>query len=239
MEHTMAVLESELYAPLKTHLEYIGFEVKAEVGKCDIVALRNNIMIAVEMKLSFGLPVIYQALERLSACDLVYVATGVPDGRKARSNWDKQVPYAERLCKMLGVGLIEVRDGIVTTLVDPETYAPKKSPKLRNRLLSEFTRRSGDHNIGGTTKRPRVTAYREDCLKLARFLSKGDTLKVSTIRKGTGLEKSAGMLRSNVYGWFDKKCRGEYVISSSGIDALFLYADVIATQVKKESHQPA
>ncbi len=54
-------------------------------------------MIEVELKLNFGLPVLYQALQRLPSVDLVYVAVAVPDGRRTRANRDAQAPDTVRL----------------------------------------------------------------------------------------------------------------------------------------------
>jgi len=59
------VRESDLYAPVKAHLEALGYVARAEVGKCDIVGINGDIIIGVELKLTFGLPVLYQALQRL------------------------------------------------------------------------------------------------------------------------------------------------------------------------------
>ena len=227
-------LEADLYPPLKEFLESKGFTVRAEVGKCDIVAVRRerdgDLMVAVEMKVAFGLPVIYQALERLPGVDMVYVAVGVPEGRKARGNWDGLVPKAERLCRMLGIGMLSVRNGLVVVHVDPGPYQPRKVPKSREKLLGEFSRRSGDHNVGGTTKRPRVTAYREDALRCAGMLSGRGALRPAALRDALELPKVASLLRTNVYGWFDRKGPGLYAISPAGEEALVQYADVVATQ---------
>ena len=111
--------ESDLYAPVKCHLEALGYTVRGEVGRCDVVGVSGDSMVAVELKLAFGLPVLYQALQRLPSVDLVYVAVAVPEGRTARRNWDAQVPDAVRLCRMLGVGLLSVRDGNVVVHADP------------------------------------------------------------------------------------------------------------------------
>ncbi len=230
----MATLrESDLYAPVKSYLEALGFAVRGEVCKCDAVGVLGDLAIAVELKLTFGLPVLYQALQLLSAVDHVYVAVAVPDGRKARANWDASVPNAVRLCKMLGVGLIAVRDGLVSTLSDPLPYQPKKSSKARKKVLGEFSGRSGDHNVGGTTRRPRVTSYREKALKCADSLKLGESRAPAFVRDATGVEKAATILRGNVYGWFEKESRGLYRLTSSGADALITYSDVLAAQANR------
>lgn len=223
--------ESDLYVPVKQHLEALGYVVRGEVGKCDIVGVNGDMMVAVELKLGFGLPVLYQGLQRLPAVDLVYVGVGVPEGRLARRNWDAGVPNAVRLCRMLGFGLLSVRDGNVVVHVDPGAYQPRKQAKSRARLLSEFVRRSGDHNVGGTTKRPRVTAYREDALACASVLVRQGSMKGSAVRDATGVTKASAILRDDVYGWFHKVGRGTYDIGPTGRAALDVYADVVAARV--------
>jgi hypothetical protein len=223
--------ESDLYGPVKRHLEALGYTVRGEVGKCDVVGVSGDSMIAVELKLAFGLPVLYQALRRLPSVDLAYVAVAVPEGRKARGNWDAALPDAVRLCRMLGVGLLSVRSGGVAVHADPAPYQPRKQPKLRARLLNEFVRRSGDHNLGGTNKRPRVTAYREDALACASVLARQGPMKGAAVCGATGVPKASAILRDDVYGWFAKVARGTYGISSAGRNALEQYSDVLATRL--------
>jgi hypothetical protein len=219
--------ESDLYAPVKGFLEALGYTVRGEVGRCDIVGVLDDAMIAVELKLGFGLPVLYQALRRLPSVDLVYVGVGVPEGRIARRNWDAQVPDAVRLCRMLGVGLLSVRGGRVVVHADPGPYQPRKRAAQRARLLGEFVRRTGDHNVGGTTKRARVTAYREEALACARVLAGGGAMRGSAVRDAAGVVRAGVVLRDNVYGWFERVERGVYGISDKGREALEVYADVV------------
>lgn len=222
--------ESDLYAPVKQHLEALGYTVRGEVGRCDIVGVSGDAIVAVELKLGFGLPVLYQALRRLPSVDLVYIAVAVAEGQVARRNWDAQVQDALRLCRMLGIGLLSVRDARVVVHADPVPYQPRKQAKLRARLLSEFVRRTGDHNVGGTTKRPRVTAYREDALACASLLGRDGGTRGSAVRDATGVPKASIILRDNVYGWFTKVGRGTYDLSPLGRSALEQYADVLAAR---------
>jgi hypothetical protein len=222
--------ESDLYVPVKRHLEVLGYTVRGEVGTCDVVGVSGDSIVAVELKLTYGLPVLYQALRRLPTVDLVYVGVAVPEGRRARGNWDAGVSDAVRLCRMLGLGFFSVRDGNVMVHADPTPYHPRKQPKLRARLLSEFVRRSGDHNVGGTNRRPRVTAYREDALACASVLARGGAMKGAAVRDATGVLKAGRILRDDVYGWFLKVARGTYDIAPAGRTALEQYADVLASR---------
>nr|WP_294528751.1 DUF2161 family putative PD-(D/E)XK-type phosphodiesterase [uncultured Rhodopila sp.] len=222
--------ESDLYAPVKHHLESLGYTVRGEIGRCDMLAISQETMLAVELKLSFGLPVLYQALQRLPSVDLVYIAVAVPEGRTARRNWDARVPDAVRLCRMLGIGLLSVRNGAIVAHADPGPYQPRKQLRQRTKLLSEFARRSGDHNIGGTTRRPRMTAYREDALACASLLATSGALQAAAVRDATGIATAGAVLRNNVYGWFEKIARGTYVLTPTGQAALEQYADVVAAR---------
>ncbi len=233
--------EADLYPPVKAYLEGLGYGVRAEVGKCDAVGLRadegGETLIAVELKLVFGLSVLYQALDRLSAVDFVYVAVDVPEGKIARRNWDNNLADATRLCRMLGVGFLSVRDGAVVVHCDPTAYEPRKQPRRRARLLGEFGGRTGDHNVGGTTKRPRISAYREGCLRIAALLAETGTITPAGAKAATNVAKASTMLLRDVYGWFENVSRGVYRLRPAGRDALATYAEVVA--LHREQALPA
>lgn len=224
------MLEADLYAPVKAHLEAAGYTVRGEVGHCDILAFDGETLLAVELKRGFGLPVLYQALRRCMAVDLAYVAVGVPEGRKARQGWDANLSETTRLCRMLGLGLLSVRNGRVVVDADPGPFQPRQFKSRRGRLLGEFQRRSGDHNIGGTTRQPRMTAYREDALRCARVLAEAGVMRPAALRDASGVAKVALMLRRNVYGWFEKRAPAQYGLTAAGHAALGQHADVIAAQ---------
>jgi hypothetical protein len=134
---------------------------------------------------------------------------------------------------LLGIGLLSVRDGLVVVHCDPGVYQPRKQPKMRARLLSEFTRRSGDYNVGGTTKRPRVTAYREEALRCAHELAVTGATSPARLRDATSIPKASGILSGNVYGWFKRIEHGVYDVTPEGRAALALYADVVQAQLAR------
>lgn len=71
------LLESSLYLPVKRFLEKLGFEVKGEICGCDLVALRDGEPTAVvigELKLSFTLDLVLQAVDRFPVCDEIWLA---------------------------------------------------------------------------------------------------------------------------------------------------------------------
>lgn len=225
--------ETDLYGPVKRHLEALGYVVRGEVGHCDVLGVSGDCMVAVELKLTYGLPVLYQALRREASVDLVYVAVAVPEGRRARANWDAQLPDAVRLCRRLAVGLLSVRDGALVVHADPTPYRPRRKLKSRARLLSEFMRRTGDHNLGGSAKLPRMTAYREEALACAAVLASQGALKAAAVRQASGVAKAGNVLRDNVYGWFEKVARGIYTVAPAGRAALERYAGVLAARIDR------
>lgn len=229
------IRECDLYPPVKAHLESLGYTVRGEVGKCDAVGHDGSVLIAVELKLLLGLAVFYQALERLPYVDFVYVAVAVPDGRKARSNWDASARNAVRMCRMLGLGFLSVRDGVLRVHCDPGRYVPRSQPRKRARLLGEFNGRSGDFNSGGSTRRPRVTAYRERALLCARALAAAGPCSPAVLRRSTGVQDAGAILLDDVYGWFARVARGVYSVNEAGIQALATYADVLAARVRAGS----
>jgi len=220
--------ETELYAPVKAFLESQGYEVKAEVDGADVVARRGKEPpLVVELKTGFSLDLVLQGIRRQGAADLVYLA--VPSVRQS----GKRRRDLLGLCRRLGLGLIAVHldrptAAQVEVLLDPETYRPRPRPKARARLLREFQRRVGDPNTGGATRRPIVTAYRQDALRLALLLRRRGPSKAATVGAEAGVAAAGRMLRTDHYGWFERIARGVYRLTPKGEAALDLYADTLA-----------
>jgi hypothetical protein len=216
-----AIKETDLYPPVKRFLEKQGFEVKAEVGRCDVMAVRGSEpLVIVELKTGFTMSLVYQAIDRLALTDHVYVAFPLP----ARGISSDEM----KLCRRLGLGLLAVRDGWVEPYLDPVPYVPRKQKARAGRLLKEFHNRVSDANVGGSTRRPLMTAYRQDALRCASYLDSNGPARVCDVAAATKVERAAAIFRSNVYGWFEKVERGVYVATASGRQALSDHREVIA-----------
>ena len=213
--------ESDLYPPVKRFLELQGYEVKGEVGDCDVFAVRGDEdPVVVELKLNFTLDVVLQAVDRLSVAPSVYV--GIPKPRRLPR---KRRARIIKLVKMLGLGLLIVdpalETGAVDVLVDPCEYKPRKSSQRRGRLLGEFLHRVGDPNLGGSAKRKGVmTAYRQRALAIGRFLEKSGPTKASAVAESLQEPKARDILYRDVYGWFERTSVGVYCLSPRGAEEL-------------------
>jgi hypothetical protein len=210
-------LETALYLPVKRFLEKLGFSVKGEVGGCDIVALKGDdppIMVICELKQAYNLELLLQAVDRAGACDEVWIAAKLSVRGKGR---ESDARY-RNLCRRLGFGMLAVTGaGTVEVIVAPPTAAPRRNPKKRSRLVREHQRRKGDPALGGSTRAPIMTAYRQQALACAAVLAGGPT-RVRDLRPG--VPDAPKILLHNVYGWFDRVERGVYALTDSGRAAL-------------------
>ncbi len=212
------VKETDLYPPIKAYLEAQGYEVKAEVGPADVVAIRGEEgPVIVEMKTRFSLALFHQGVARLAISDVVYLAVPRQSGRAAWRALQENVKLARRL----GLGLMTVRlkDGFVEVHCDPGPYAPRGSKVRKERLLREFAKRQGDPNMGGT-RGAIVTAYRQDALSCAIHLVATGPCKGAVVKHATGVERATTIMRDNHYGWFEKVETGIYAVTEAGRGAV-------------------
>ena len=210
-------MESQLYLPVKRFLERLGFEVKGEICGCDLVALRDGEPVAVvigELKLTFTLDLVLQAVDRTCACDEIWLAVRASRRGRGRET-DARV---RKLCRFLGFGLLAVSAaGKVEVLVEPMPWRPRRDAKRRSKIIDEHRRRQGDPVAGGSTRQPIMTAYRQQALACAAQLAKGDA-QLRHLR--SDVPDAAKILQRNVYGWFIRIERGVYALTDSGKAAL-------------------
>lgn len=210
-------METALYLPIKGFLEAAGYSVKGEIAGCDLVGLSPEeppVVVICELKLSFNLELILQAVDRAAASDEVWIAARVSAKGKGRESDGRY----RNLCRRLGFGMLSVADnGTVDVIVSPQALIPRKNPRKRSRLVTEHKKRKGDPAIGGSTRSPIMTAYRQQALACAAALQAGPLrprdLKVIT-------PSAATILRGNVYGWFERIDHGIYGLTATGAEAL-------------------
>ena len=122
-------METALYLPVKRFLEKLGFTVKGEVGGCDLVALSGDdppIVVIGELKLTFNLELILQAVDRAGACDEVWLAARLSARGKGR---ESDARY-RNLCRRLGFGMLAVTNtGDVEVIVQPADDGPSPQPE--------------------------------------------------------------------------------------------------------------
>ena len=210
-------METSLYLPVKRFLENLGFAVKGEIGGCDLVGLKGDdppVVVICELKLSFNLELLMQAVDRAGACDEVWLAAKLSARGKGREN---DARY-RNLCRRLGFGMLAVTTGgDVEVIVRPPTTAARRNPKKRSRLVSEHQRRKGDPVLGGSTRAPIMTAYRQQALACAFAMTDGPR-RVRDLKPE--IPDAPKILQGNVYGWFDRAERGVYVLTEAGHAAL-------------------
>jgi hypothetical protein len=227
--------ETDLYQPVKAFLEGQGYSVKSEISNCDVVGVRGeDELVIVELKTALTLPLVLQGIRRQTATDHVYLAFATLPERSGGSVWRRHHRDVLKLCRMLGLGLITVRIGEdgpseIEVHLDPEPYQPRKNKRRRGMLLREFHRRVGDPNQGGSSRRPIVTAYRQDALRCAAFLDRAGPTRAATVKVETGVSRAPQILQKDHYGWFHRVERGIYVLTPNGARALESYADIVAT----------
>ena len=212
---TRAGRETSLYAPVKRYLEGLGFEAKGEICGCDVVALQGGVspvVVVCELKLAFNLELLLQGVDRSAACDEIWLAV------RASTRGHMRDPRVRKLCRLLGFGLIGVSAiGQVEILVEPGPWRPRRNARERSRLVSEHQRRRGDPALGGSSKSPIMTAYRQQALACAASLVVGPrrTRDLKLI-----VPDAPKILLNNVYGWFVRVERGVYGLTEEGRAAL-------------------
>jgi hypothetical protein len=130
-------METSLYLPVKAFLEAAGFSVKGEIGGCDLVGLSGDdppVVVVCELKLTFNLELILQAVDRAAVSDEVWIAARISAKGKGREA-DKR--YRD-LCRRLGIGMLGVSDlGDVSIIVASVSPMPRTNAKRRSRLVRE------------------------------------------------------------------------------------------------------
>jgi hypothetical protein len=204
--------ETELYPPLKTYLEAMGYTVHAEVNGVDVMARRESELVIVEMKTAFNLQLVYQLIERLKITEHVYAF--IPLGPGGR--WPKSYKRMCGLLKRLHCGLLTLDNktrSTVTLEFTPAPFQRRKNYARRKQLLREADGRILDLNQAGCTKEILFTAYKEKALRVALFLLENGASSPAAVREALDIESAGEILLRNHMRWFERIRRGVYTVT--------------------------
>lgn len=224
--------EVDLYDPVKTYFTKLGYAVYGEVKDCDVVAIKDESLVIVELKLTMNITLLMQAAKRQRVTEEVFIAVPRPNYSLRSRKW-QDLCY---LIRRLALGLILVSfdgdEGHAEVVIQPSSFDRKKSmglsKKRRANLIKETEGRSGDYNIGGSRQTEIISAYKETCIFIACCLQKWGPLSPKMLREiGTG-EKTSSILNKNYYGWFNRVERGVYELNEQGKENLRLYEKLAA-----------
>lgn len=223
-----ALRETDLFGPVHDYLISQGYTVQAEVNHCDVAARNGDDLIVIELKRRFGVDLLIQATERQRITDSVYVAVPGPVVFGRNRRWRG----IRRLLRSLELGLMVVTFSAggprVEVVLHPLPYRRRKQSGLRRAILREMDGRTRNRNLGGSTRRKLMTAYRENAVQIACCLERFGELSPARLRAlGTG-PRTTLILYDNHYGWFDRVGHGVYALSARGLDDLAEYPDLVA-----------
>ena len=206
--------ETDLYPPVKAFFEALGYEVKAEIGAADVMALRGDEPpVIVELKLGFSLTLLQQGIARQKVTDQVYLAVPRWKGRAGYKAFKGNLG----LCKRLGLGVISISAaGEVQVHHDPAPFQPRKVKRRQTTLMAEFERREGDPNKGGATRAGLVTSYRQEALRCAAYLAEHGPTNGAVVAKATDVPRATRVMADNHYGWFERVEKGIYALTDAG-----------------------
>ncbi|WP_461206834.1 DUF2161 family putative PD-(D/E)XK-type phosphodiesterase [Clostridium sp. DL1XJH146] len=224
--------ESDMYLPVKELFEGLGYKVNSEVNSMDITAVKDEELVIIEMKIMYNVKLLIQAAKGQRLSSEVYVA--IPRPKHQKKNL-KSIKDKEYLLRRLEIGLIyvamDIQKPYAQIVFTPKPFDRKKSisrSKSKKRIvMKEISERHGDYNIGGSTGRKLVTAYREKALLIAGLLKKHSEMTVKEIRELGAGEKALSILNSNYYRWFERVSRGKYKLSETGVKEIEEYSEII------------
>ncbi|MDD3052007.1 MAG: DUF2161 family putative PD-(D/E)XK-type phosphodiesterase [Candidatus Cloacimonetes bacterium] len=228
--------ESDLFKPVQNLLESNNFTVNAEVRSCDIVAIGNDSgdMLIVELKTSFNLKLILQAIDRQKISNSVYIA--LPYSAMQGKSGKNYIHLIKRLeLGLILVNLLE-KNPFAEVVFHPLPITVRKNNKRKLLIIKEASKRIGNRNIGGINRTKIITAYRQDAVEIAFLLKlRGNSTPAELVKLGAPA-KTGKILYSNFYKWFQRIEKGVYNVTNKGIEESASYSSLIDVFCKKYSN---
>ena len=129
-----------------------------------------------ELKQRFTLELLLQGVDRMAAGDEIWLAVRSSSKSRKRADGRLNDRRVRKLCRLLGFGLLAVSArGRVDMLVEPTALQARAATRAAARACCASTsRRQGDPAVGGGTRQPIMTAYRQQALAVAQATPGGD-----------------------------------------------------------------
>ena len=222
-------MERDLFGPVKEYFEKQGYICDGEVEDIDLYMEKGEEHVAVELKVDLDFKALRQAALRQKYVETVYIAVFKPKSLRNTAYRDKLY-----LLKRLGIGLLLVSKKSLEVQVANEPLVTelsvyqKQNRNKKKKLTAEFSKRRTKNNVGGVRGEKLISAYREDALLVLDACAElGGEVKGREVRKLCNIEKTADILRSNYYGWFEKIETGVYRVTDAGYAALEEFEDTV------------
>jgi len=218
-------LETDLFDPIEKLLKDKGYDVHGEVKSCDVVAVKGDEIIAIELKKQLNIKLLSQAVSRKDITESVYVAIPKPKSYKKKSYYDT-VKLLKRL--ELGLIIVDFLDYKTEVFVEfhPVVFQNRRNSQVKYAVLKEVDNRTYNVNKGGSTRKKTMTAYRENTIYIACALAMQEQMTVKEVKAfGTG-PKTTQILYSNFYGWFDRIGRGLYTLNNKGKEEVKQFKEI-------------
>lgn len=199
-----------MYKPLKKFLQKEGYTVHAEVEGVDVMAIKKDELIIVEMKVAFNLQLVYQLIERLKMTDQVYAYVPLKKGGRWPKSYKRMCGLLKRLhCGLMTLDMKNKKD-VVVEFEPNSNFKKRTNYTKKNMALKEFKGRSVDLNQAGTTKEKIFTVYKEKAIRVAMYLFEHGVTSTSDLKKNLGIDNTQSILQNNHLGWFERVSRGVY-----------------------------
>jgi len=233
--------EADLYEPVQHYFQSLGYRVQAEVNDCDVVALKDNSLIIIELKLNLNITLLMQAANRQKLTPDVYIAIPRPKSSLRRRRWRDLVHLIRRLELGLILVSFEGRKPSIDVVHEPGSFdrqrSMRQSKKGRDKLMKEMLSRRSNHNIGGSNNVTTMTAYKEISIQIAFYLDYLGPMSAKDLQKLSTGDRTYGILYNDYYKWFQRVGRGVYDLTDLGRKEYQAYPEIIKlyeqTELKK------
>lgn len=232
------IKEVDLYEPVQQYFHQLGYDVQAEVNDCDVVAMKDEQIIVIELKLNLNITLLMQAVNRQKLTEHVYVAIKRPKMSLRRKRWRDLVHLTRRLELGLMLVTFEGKLPSVKVIHEPGPFDRHKSYQLhkkkRESLIKEVSDRRSNVNVGGSYQVSTITAYKEKSIQIAFYLDKLGPMSAKQLEKLNTGERTYGILYNNYYNWFERIDRGIYDVTEKGRKQYKTYEEIVSLYKKSE-----